>query len=451
LLRSSDSAPAGIEIIIQLAKVNALRLHVRKYQHATVAHCPVTQESKVLMTQTTAIGSCQPQRIIVTDPLAINRRRLQSLDALRGLVMVIMLIDHIRENWYLYISVSDPVNPATVDPAMFFLRIVTNLCAPVFVGLTGLSAYLYGETHSRPETAQYLIKRGLLLMAIDATLITFAWTVKLPVTFWLQVIWAIGVCMITLAILIYLPKKLLLALGLLIVAGHNLLDGVHFVPGEPGFVPWTLLHQRDMIALPFGAFARTSYPVLPWIGVIVLGYLLGSWYQRDKSSADDSRQRVSRLIALGLTMLTVFFMLRLLNIYGDKPWVSGVSPLQTFMSFIALTKYPPSLLFLLQTLGVGVILLALFERWEGHPWLNALAVFGGAPMFFYIVHMYVLRAFYHVAFHIWGPTHGVSFGLDNLNWIWLWYAVLLPVLYVPTAWYSRLKARRRDITWLKYF
>jgi len=108
-------------------------------------------------------------------------------------------------------------------------------------------------------------------------------------------------------------------------------------------------------------------------------------------------------------------------------------------------------LMLLQTLGIGVILLALFERCEGQPWLNALAVFGGAPMFFYVLHMYVSRALYSIAFVIWGPTHGVNFGLDSFNWVWIWYVVLLPALYVPTAWYSRLKARRRDITWLKYF
>jgi uncharacterized membrane protein len=388
-----------------------------------------------------------PVRVDAPAQAAVNRRRLQSLDALRGFVMVIMLIDHIRENWYLYMNVTDPANPMTVEPALFFMRMATNLCAPIFVGLTGLGAYLYGQNHTKAETASYLIKRGLVLMAIDVTLITFAWTVKLPPTFWLQVIWAIGLCMIALAGLIYLPKKLLAVLGLLIVCGHNLLDNIHLLPGEQAFTIWALLHQRDLIALPFGAVAKTSYPVLPWIGVIVIGYLLGGWFERGK----DGEQRVRRLLALGLGMLVAFFVLRALNFYGDKPWVVGDTTLHTVMSFIALTKYPPSLLFLLQTLGVGVTLLALFERWQGHPWLNALAVFGGAPMFFYIMHMYVLRALYHIAFLIWGPTHGVNFGLDNFNWIWPWYFALLPLLYVPTAWYSRLKARRRDITWLKYF
>ncbi|RQO38773.1 hypothetical protein DBR37_00345 [Herminiimonas sp. KBW02] len=378
---------------------------------------------------------------------AASRQRLQSIDALRGLVMVIMLIDHIRENWYLYMNVTDPVNPMTVEPALFYMRIVTNLCAPIFVGLTGLSAYLYGTSHTKAETASYLLKRGLLLMMIEVTLITLAWTVKLPVTIWLQVIWAIGVCMIALAGLIYLPKKLLLVLGLALVGGHNLLDGIQLMPDQPGFTIWALLHQRDLIALPFGAVARTSYPVLPWIGVIVIGYVLGGWFDRDK----DSEQRVHRLLVLGAGMLLAFVVLRAMNFYGDKPWSAEDSVLHTAMSFIALTKYPPSFLFLLQTLGIGVILLALFERWNGQRWLSMLAVFGGAPMFFYILHMYVLRVLYHIAFLIWGATHGVSFGLENFNWIWLWYALLLPLLYVPTAWYSRLKVRRRDISWLRYF
>lgn len=388
-----------------------------------------------------------PAHIAPLVQAAVNRRRLQSLDALRGLVMVIMLIDHIRENWYLHMTVTDPVNPLTVDPALFFMRLTTNLCAPIFVGLTGLGAYLYNQNHTKAETARYLVTRGLLLMAIDVTLITFAWTVKLPMTFWLQVIWAIGLCMIALAALIYLPKKLLFVLGLTIIVGHNLLDTIHLLPSEAGFTAWALLHQRDLIALPFGAVAKTSYPVLPWIGVIVIGYLLGSWFETGK----DGKQRVRRLLVLGLGVLLAFFVIRALNFYGDKPWTEENSVLHTMMNFIALTKYPPSLLFLLQTLGIGVILLALFERWEGQPWITALAVFGGAPMFFYIVHVFVLRALYKIAFVIWGSNHGANFGLDNFNWIWVWYVVLLPALYVPTAWYSRLKARRRDISWLKYF
>ena len=373
------------------------------------------------------------------------RTRLQSIDALRGFVMVVMLLDHLRENWFLYMQVSDPVNALTVDPALFFTRLTSTICAPVFIALTGLSAYLYSTSHSREETAAFLVKRGLFLMLVDVTLITLAWTVKMPPTIWLQVIWCIGICMIALAALMRLPRGALIALGLVIVCGHNLLDGIRLVPGDAWFVPWAMLHQRDLIALPFGAVARTSYPVLPWIGVIALGYGIGPWFDRGV----DAALRQGRLLTLGIGMIVAFVVLRALNVYGDKPWFHADDPLRTVMSFLALTKYPPSLLFLLSTLGPGAILLALFERTQA-SWLRVLAVVGGAAMFFYIMHMYVLRALYHTAYAIWGPNHGNVFGVDSLVWVWVWYVALLVPLYVPTAWYSRLKARRRDIAWLKY-
>lgn len=372
--------------------------------------------------------------------------RLTSIDALRGLVMVIMLMDHVRETWFLHMQVSDPADATTVDPALFFTRLASSLCAPVFVALTGLGAYLYSLNHSRSETAGFLIKRGLFLMVVDVTLITFAWTVKLPPTVWLQVIWCIGVCMIALAGLMRLPRRWLIGLGLLIVCGHNLLQGIRLAPDDALFVPWALVYQRDSIALPLGIVARTSYPVLPWIGVILLGFGIGPWFGK----AVDAAVRQRRLLVLGLGMIAAFVLLRWLNVYGDKPWSEGVSPLRTVMSFVALTKYPPSLLFLLPTLGIGAVLLALFERAQGKAWLPVLSVFGAAPMFFYILHMYVLRALYHVAMGIWGPNHGVSFGVDRIEWVWLWYVALLVPLYIPTAWYSRLKSRRKDIAWLKY-
>lgn len=378
---------------------------------------------------------------------SVVRMRFQSIDALRGLVMVIMLLDHVRENWFLYVPVSDPVDALTTSPGLFFTRLTSTLCAPVFVALTGVGAYLYSIKHSRRETTAYLVNRGLLLMVIDVTLITFAWTTRVPPMIWLQVIWCIGICMIALAALMRLPRPALIALGLVIVCGHNLLDGIRLSPDDALFVPWAMLHQRDLIGLPFGAVARTSYPILPWIGVISLGYGIGPWFGRDVDPA--LRQR--RLLLLGIGMIAAFVVLRALNIYGDKPWFHAEDPLRTAMSFLALTKYPPSLLFLLPTLGIGAVLLALFERAQQSSWIEVLAVFGGAPMFFYIMHIYVLRALYHAACLIWGPTHGNVFGVSNVGWVWVWYIALLIPLYIPTAWYSRLKARRRDIAWLKYF
>lgn len=376
---------------------------------------------------------------------SVVRMRLQSIDALRGLVMVIMLLDHVRENWFLYVPVSDPVDALTTAPGLFFTRLTSTLCAPVFVALTGVGAYLYGLNHSRRETTAYLVKRGLFLMVIDVTLVTFAWTTRVPPMIWLQVIWCIGICMIALAALMRLPRRVLIALGLVIVCGHNLLSDTRLSPDDALFVPWALLYQRDLIELPFGAVARTSYPLLPWIGVISLGYGIGPWFARDVDPA--LRQR--RLLMLGIGMIAAFVVLRALNVYGDKPWFHTEDPLRTVMSFLALTKYPPSLLFLLPTLGIGAVLLALFERAQA-SWIAVLAVFGGAPMFFYIMHIYVLRALYHGAYLFWGPTQGNVFGVSSLGWVWVWYFALLIPLYIPTAWYSRLKARRRDIAWLKY-
>lgn len=373
--------------------------------------------------------------------------RIRSIDALRGFVMVVMLLDHVRENWFLYRQVSDPVDALTVDPALFFTRLTSTICAPVFVALTGLGAYLYSVHHTYAETASFLVKRGLFLMVLDVTLITFVWTTKLPPTVWLQVIWCIGVAMIALAALMKLPRGVLLALGIVIVCGHNLLDGIRLAPGDTFYVPWAMLHQRALIDLPFGAIARTSYPVLPWIGVILLGFAIGPWFERGV----DALVRRRRLLVLGATLLAAFVALRALNVYGDAPRIETGDVLRTTMSFLALTKYPPSLLFLLSTLGVGALLLAALERVDGSRSVAILAVVGGAPMFFYVLHLVVLRLLYHGAYFVWGPTHGTVFGVDSLVTVWVWYLALLAPLYFPTAWFSRLKARRRDIAWLKYF
>ncbi|MEG1452741.1 DUF1624 domain-containing protein [Brevundimonas sp.] len=373
--------------------------------------------------------------------------RLQSIDALRGFVMVVMLLDHLRETWFLHISVLDPIDAHTALPALYLARLAASLCAPVFVFLTGLSAFLYASKHSLAETRIFLIKRGLFLMALEVFLLSeLYWGIASP-TLWLQVIWCIGVCMIVLAAMISLPRRVLLAIGLVIICGHNLLDPIHLESGHPLFALWAMLHQRDVIALPFGLVAKTTYPVLPWIGVILTGYAIGPWFL----SSVEAAKRQRRLMITGCGLLVAFVVIRLLNVYGDAPWfvVEG-SPLRTAMSFFALTKYPPSLLFLLLTLGVGILLLAVFERMREGWLMSALAVFGGAPMFFYIFHLVVLRLLYHSAVAIYGHTQGNVFGISNYLWIFVWYAALIVPLYLPTAHFSRFKARRRDIRWLKY-
>lgn len=374
--------------------------------------------------------------------------RLHSIDALRGLVILFMLLDHVRETFYLHMQVSDPMDVAQTDPALFFSRTLAHLCAPVFILLTGLSAFLYGEKYQgRAAVSEFLFKRGLFLVVLEFTLVNFAWTFQVPPSvIYLQVIWAIGLSMLALSALVWLPRALLAGLGVVLVAGHNLLDGLHFPVESAMHVPWAVLHDRGWIEVSEGLRLRTSYPVLPWIGVIALGYAMGPWFSR----GSEAGQRRQRLLVTAGSVLGLFFVLRLLNGYGEKPWVSGETAVQTLMSFFNITKYPPSLLFLALTLGVGLLLLVAFERGNDGRMVRWLAVFGAAPMFFYLLHLYVLKVLYLVAVALWGANHGQYFGFDSVGAVWLGAVVLALGLYLPVRWFARLKARRRDIVWLKY-
>jgi len=386
-------------------------------------------------------------RKVAADAHAVSRTRLLAIDALRGLVMLFMLVDHVREVFYAHHPVTDPMNALTIEPALFFTRITSQICAPVFVFLTGLSAYLYGQSHSKKETSLFLLKRGAFLMLLELTVVGFAWAAQtFPPTLWLQVIWCIGVCMVALAGLIYLPRAWQIVVGGLIVAGHNLLDGIVLTAQSPYFVPWAMLHQRSVIELGGGMVAKTTYPVLPWIGVILLGYAIGPWFAR----GTDPGRRMRRLLSAGAALLVGFFLLRYANVYGDKPWVETGEALRTVMSFLSLTKYPPSLLFLMPTIGLGLILLALFEQMQDGPNIARLGIFGGAPMFFYILHLYVLKVLYFAAVGIFGLNHGKYFGYENVGMLWVTALVLLIPLYLPSVWFARLKQRRRDLAWLRY-
>ncbi|WP_296267970.1 DUF1624 domain-containing protein [Pseudomonas sp. UBA6562] len=375
-------------------------------------------------------------------------QRLQSIDALRGLVMLFMLLDHVRETFFLHHQVGDPMAIATTEPGLFFSRTLAHLCAPVFVLLTGLSAWLYGEKHQgRGDVAAFLFKRGLFLVLLEFTVVNFAWTFQLPPSVvYLQVIWAIGVSMIALAALVWLPRAALIALGLVIVAGHNLLDAVHFGEGSSLHVLWAILHDRGWLEVSEHMRLRTSYPVLPWIGVIALGYAMGPWFAR----GSDAVQRQRRLLATAALTLLAFVALRLLNGYGEAPWSSYPSALQTLMSLLNITKYPPSLLFLCLTLGVGLLLLRGFERAGQARWIGVLAVMGAAPMFFYLLHLYVLKLAYLVCVALFGLNQGQYFGFDSIGAVWLCAVLLALALYLPVRAFARLKARRRDIAWLKY-
>ena len=373
-----------------------------------------------------------------SDTCPLPRARIGAIDALRGLVMLLMLVDHVREFFYLHAQVSDPVNLAATPPGLFLTRAASHLCAPVFLLLTGLSANLYGQKHgSRAATSAFLLKRGLFLIALEVSLVNLAWTGSLlPPVLYLQVIWAIGLSMLALAALLWLPRPLLIGAALAIMLGHNALDGLVLTPDQPGYTLWAVLHQRGMIPLPWGA-ARTSYPVLPWVGVIAAGYALGPLY----APGFDPALRRRRLVTLGLTSLAAFLALRGLDGYGDPhPWQVGKDGVATALSFINLTKYPPSADFLLATLGPGLLLLALFERLPERR-LRWLTVFGGAPLFFYLAHLWALRLVYDglAGLDLAGASGRIEAGAP---WqIWPIAAAFALALYPACLWVVRLKRR----------
>lgn len=377
-----------------------------------------------------------------------SAQRLLSIDALRGLVILFMLLDHVRETFFLHRQVADPMSIDSTEPLLFLSRTLAHLCAPVFVLLTGLSAYLYGEKYQgKRDVSAFLFKRGLFLVVLELTLVNFAWTFQLPPSvIYLQVIWAIGLSMIALAALVWLPRPVLLLLAIGIIAGHNLLDTLHFAAGSALHVPWAILHDRGWIEFSDSLRLRTSYPVLPWIGVIALGYCIGPWFARSASAA--VRQRY--LLLAGAGALLGFVALRLLNGYGEAQWVAHDHPVQKLMSFFNITKYPPSLLFLTLTLGVGLLLLLAFERVRQGKWIAVLAVFGAAPMFFYLLHLYVLKVLYLLSVALFGLNQGSYFGFEGMGPVWLTAVLLAAALYRPVRWFAGLKARRRDISWLKY-
>lgn len=378
-------------------------------------------------------------------PASAPPARITSIDALRGLVMLLMLVDHAREFFFIHAQVSDPMDVATTSPALFFTRLAAHLCAPVFVALTGLSAWLYGsKTGGAAAASGFLFKRGLFLVALELTLVSFAWTFDLtPPTIFLQVIWAIGLSMMALAALVWLPRPALIAVGLVIVLGHNLLDPITVAHGQPGHALWAVLHDRGYIDLPWGGQARTSYPLLPWIGAAALGYAVGPWF------AAEGAARRRRLVVLGLSMLTLFAMLRGINVYGEPlRWSVYPDPLHTAMSVLNLTKYPPSADFLLLTLGVGTLLLAGFERLSART-VGLLAVFGGAPLFFYLIHLYGLHLAYRACLWAFGPNQGEVFGVPGIGWVWAIAAVAAVPGWFACRWFAGVK-RRSARWWMRY-
>ena len=381
--------------------------------------------------------------------------RIAVIDVKRGIAMLIMMIDHVRETFFLHMQVGDPMVIERTDPALFFTRLAAHFCAPVFVFLTGLSAWLYAHpAHGARDATGFLFKRGLLLVALELTLVNFAWTGTAPPSvLYLQVIWVIGLAMIALAALHRLPPKAVLLLGAAIVGGHNLLDAfvlgqvaqghLSLEPGSAAHVVWTVLEQRGFLIADGPLKVKISYPLLPWIGVILLGYAAGPLYGAAMSAA----RRRALLLKLGIGAFGALAVLRGLNLYGERaPWQPGADLLHSAMSFLNFTKYPPSLAFVLFTLGLGLLGLAWLEGRDNRI-TRACATFGGAPMFYYLLHLYVLLVLQRLASAWLGD--GGRYDVDSIASVWLIAAALIPLLYLPCRWFGRYK-RTNGKTWVRY-
>lgn len=383
----------------------------------------------------------------------IKPNRIASIDILRGFVILLMLVDHARERFYLHKQVLDPMDINNTEPELFFTRLSAHLCAPIFVFLTGISAWLYANPNSgiKRSASSFLFKRGLILILLEVTLINFSWFGAYH-TLYLQVIWAIGLSMIALAGVAYLPRQWIIAIGLTIVIGHNLLSPIQFSASEFGYSVWTVLHDRGFLMSDAWVNVKVSYPVLPWIGVIMLGYAVGPLFSSNVSSA----KRKSILIKAGFSLIFILLMLRGFNIYGETlEWVHQATVLMTVMAFLNYTKYPPSLDFLLFSISIGALTLAWLETAKA-SWLNKVNTLGSAPMFFYILHLYALLFCYLIAYQILGPNtfYGNSqqgyLAFEHIGQIWLFSAGLIFVLYWPSKKFSQFK-RATNMGWVKYF
>jgi uncharacterized membrane protein len=414
-------------------------------------------------------------------PASPGPRRIDSIDLLRGIVMVIMMLDHTRDFVHRYVLQGfDPTDLQHTSVKLFFTRWITHFCAPVFVFLAGTGAYLQvARGKSKNALSWFLVTRGFWLIVLEFTAVRISVTFNVDYRFLgaMQVIWAIGVSMIVLAVLVQLPVRVVGAFGVLMIALHNLLDRFHVQgwrgPQSPvpsiGAKLFIILHQAYE-AFPVLWFFPSPvvfvlYPLIPWIGVMAAGYAFGTLYQMD------AERRRRWLLVMGSAATLLFIVMRGINRYGDPShWSEQSTPSFTFLSFLNVTKYPPSLLFLLMTLGPALLALAFFESNQpsgpGHRsfWTSIrtyFVTFGRVPLFFYLL-QWPTAHFISVIVHLiagkpvgWmfgsqinsnGPPPGIGFNLAVVYACWI-VGVLL--LYPLCKWFAGVKARRRD-WWLSY-
>ena len=394
-------------------------------------------------------------------PIAsIKQKRITSIDLLRGTIMIIMALDHVRDYFHSAAYLYDPLDLDKTSVPLFFTRWITHFCAPIFMLLAGSSAFISGQRKTKKELSLFLLKRGLWLVVLELVLFDFEWNFDISYTnIYFIVIWALGISMIALAGLIHLPKKLILIIGIVLVAGHNLLDTVH-VPGNnlPAF-SWALLHEQRFFNWS-GKNVLVAYPVIPWIGVMALGYCLGSLY----TPAFNAEKRKKILLIIGSAAIVLFILIRLLNGYGDPAhWSQQPSSLYTLLSFIKVTKYPPSLLYALMTLGPAMLFLAFSEN-ISNAVSRIISVYGRVPMFYYVIHIFLIHVvtmiatplFTNFSWKIWilkeplwftQTLKGYGFSLAIVYLVWI--AIVVGV-YTLCKWYGRFKTTHKEKWWLSY-
>lgn len=383
---------------------------------------------------------------------AARPSRLNSVDFVRGAVMAFMALDHVRD--FLTNARFMPEDLSRTTASLFLTRWVTHFCAPVFMFLAGVGIGLARERgKSLTDLSRFLITRGLWLIFLEFTIVRIGWDFNFHYSdgFLFIVLWALGLCMIALAGLIHLPRIALVVFALGMIALHNLLDGIH-ADRFGAFAPlWNFLHEPAYINKPY-LKGLVIYPLIPWIGVMTAGYLFAP------TLTLPNPLRCRRLLLLGGALTLAFIVIRAINHYGDpQSWAQQSSTLFTALSFLNTTKYPPSLLFLLMTIGPAIAALALFENARG-PIARVLITIGRVPFFYYLLHIYLVHSIGVLGGVLQGfearqltvdfirLPEGFGFGLGVIYPVWIG-AVLL--LYIPCRWFADVKARRRD-AWLSY-
>ncbi len=392
--------------------------------------------------------------------LAASQKRINSIDVLRGLVMIIMAIDHLRDYLHIDAGLHDPLDLQTTTPILFFTRWITHFCAPIFVFLSGVSIYLQSTRKTKNELSIFLIKRGLWLVFAEIFIVSFGVTFVPFYNFvFLQVIWAIGISMFMLGLLVHLRFGIILAIALAIVLGHNLLDFPEAVTGFKPNIYWMILHKGGTEKI-LGTTVFIFYPFLPWLGLMLLGYCTGIFFT-PKYTPD---QRRSILLLLGSGALVFFVIVRYINVYGDPiPWATQQRSFYTFLSFIKVQKYPPSLMYMCVTIGPALLFLAFIEKVQNKA-TNILRTYGRTAFFYYLIHFYTAHIiggiFFFARGHSWQQAFATAkndpFLFDiagegtNLGVVYLVWICLVASLYPLCKWYDGYKTSHKEKWWLSY-